>query len=414
MVDVIHYYDAESNRFVVKGKVLRNVRIKPYMREMKFRAEGSAWVAQKTPDEIAEFFLWCEERGWTVDRMKEKPHQVSRHRISFVAGYKKEPRERNAKPKKVTPAKTNNVYYNYTAFKYGKVDPSAQLRGGGLQHPQAKEYIQSKGFHWVFRRGRRMVAAYEAPYTPHKLIEILLHLKMMGLDISPSPSLHPKRWLYLDLPKIYEKQTIKTRDTLSYETLMVWLEKNGYARIKDVEQPGDFAIKGDSFYIWTKQDDALVRLVFDGDTVESISQVDPETFNADYFAEVTINGLVEIGTVEPAKLPTPAEANIEPTAPAEIVAPKPVAPKEPTPQEPSKDEAMAMYADLAAAWLTKLVADDVDKQARPAVPAVTIAPQRPAPKYKPAVVMQMTKKFAKLDADHPFFGMVKFNDDDKK
>lgn len=220
MVDVSHYY--EDGKLIVQGKVLNSVRVKPYLREMKFSPNGRSWVAYKTAEEFTAFLLWCGERGWTVSRMEDKPHAMSRRHIRMVAGCA------NTRPKKITPAKTNNVTYNYG---YLKSLPNAQLRGGGLQYPQAKEYILSRGFRWVFSRGRRKVVAYEAAYTPHKLIEILLHLKMMGLNIIPSSSLHPKRWLYLDLPKVYEKQTIKTGNAITHESLAVWLEKNGYARI---------------------------------------------------------------------------------------------------------------------------------------------------------------------------------------
>lgn len=328
----ITYWLSDDGKFSVMGKPLKDARIKPYMREFKFSLGwGGRWVASKTTEEIDKFLEWVAERGWTAEP-STKPLRA-----------------------KAVKAKTNKVTYYYGKSGGEEV---AQLRGGGLQ--SVKPQLAGEGFKWVFSRGRRKVMAYEAFMSPHQLIEVLLMLKQHGLEISPSKSLAPKRWLYLDKPKVYETKAIKTGDEIPFETLAGWLDANGYERVAPVERPGDFAIMGDAFHVWTKDDDVLIRIVFDGETVESISRVDPESKNAAFAPDITINGLRELDA--PAEIPTPPTVPVDPPQQARILA-------QPSPKPPRVAEPL---------------------------------------KYHPTIVEQMNKKFVKLDESHPFFNMIKW------
>jgi hypothetical protein len=129
-------------------------------------------------------------------------------------------------------------------------------------------------------------------------------------------------------------------------------------------------------FVWTKQDDKYLRFVFDGDRVESIAVVDPDG-GAEFIAEFTINGLKEIAVALP---PQPD---------------KPVVVSEETVQD-----AMAEYARIAE----KMKDISVPK------PSTQLVQKR---KYPKTVAVQFSKKFAQLDDKHPFFGMVKFGDEQK-
>ncbi len=327
MSDIRYYID--EGKYAITGDVLTdNLRIKPYLTEFNFRKFGKSkfWMAIYTPDQWAEFLLWVTGRGWTVEQIANPQTQT--------------PNQKKAK------AKTINVIYSYGMSSGQEM---CQLRGAGLQLPEAKQYIASKGFKWIFKLGMRRVMAYRAFMSPLAFIEILLHLQGLGLDVMPYSGLSPKRWLYLDRPKTFVTFPLRTGDNIAFESLAKWLTDNGYTRLSSPENPGDFSVCGESFQIWTREEDTLVRLNFDGEVVESIALVDPESTDATFVPQIIINGLIELD------VPHPLPAKPLATVPAKRV----------------------------VKWHK--------------------------PKYNTTRIQQMNRKFAKLDEKHPFFNMVKFN-----
>lgn len=156
-----------------------------------------------------------------------------------------------------------------------------------------KSHLHAKGFKWVFRQGRRRVMAFQTQMSPLELIEILLWLKSRGIQVDPSSTLPIKKWLYLDKPNSYNTKSIKTGITIPFDELSSWLETNDYTRMKHIEQPGDFDVQGDTFMVWTKEEDELIRIIFDGDIVESIAKVDAESYKAVFESEYILCGLRE-------------------------------------------------------------------------------------------------------------------------
>lgn len=184
----------------------------------------------------------------------------------------------------------NTITYQYG---FSKGELSATIRGQNLKENATKEYIKANGFRYVFQDGRRKVCGWRAKMGVHKLIEVLIHLSDMGHVIKPSSTLPSKKWLYLEAPKVVYTISLKGGQKTSQEDLIVWLEGEGYRRLPEVEDPGDFAIKGEQFLIWTREDDKLLRVVLDGETVESIAFVNADTLDNDFVPEVIIKGLVE-------------------------------------------------------------------------------------------------------------------------
>ena len=170
---------------------------------------------------------------------------------------------------------------------------TATIRGQSIKESAAKDYIKANGFRYIFQEGRRKVCGWRASMGVHKLIEVLIHLNGLGYDIKPSSTLPSKKWLYLEAPKVIYTISLKGGQKTSQEDLIVWLEGEGYRRLPELEDPGDFAIKGEQVLIWTREDDKLVRIVLDGETIETIAYINAETLDNDFVPEVTIKGLVE-------------------------------------------------------------------------------------------------------------------------
>lgn len=347
------YHFIEDGLFCASGKPLEDCRIKAYLREFGFAQDRKTWRMPLDTEQIAKFMAWAKGRDFQLTQKTPRRKTVVR----------------------IVKSKKNITYY------YGKAngEDNSQLRGAGLGDAGVKSYIRSKGFKWTFRRGMRAVRAWEANYSPHKLIEILLHLKNLGFEILPSSSLPLKKWLYLDLPSVYDTKRIQSGDPLSREDLILWLEGNNYAHCKDVSDTGEFAPRGDTVFVWTKQDDALVRIVFDGDRVESIAFVEPDG-SGNFVPEFTINGLKEIAVA------LPQETVLEPEKPNVI----------------SEQNVMNAYAEIAE----KLKDMPIPL---PPQPIQSDAKRR----YSPSIFAQINKKFDLLDSKHPFYGMVKFGDNQK-
>lgn len=187
----------------------------------------------------------------------------------------------------------SNVTYHYTNVNLGIDKVTVTLRGKAFKDPERVKYIKSKGFRWVYCKMRRRVCGWQAQYSVHQLIEMLLHLHNLGAEIIPSEGLNPNKWLYLDTPRVCNQLIVKVSHKMSHDHLAKWLLDEGYQKLGTVENPGDFAVQGDTFFIWTKQDDTLFRVVFDGESIESVAKIDPSCYDAELIAEATINGLLE-------------------------------------------------------------------------------------------------------------------------
>lgn len=343
----LYSYDFEKTKLTIAGDKFGPI-IDAYLRGMGLISIGGAKRTKKTvwyhpniqPNEVETVVAWLKSRGVEIEKGNVKAS------VKLVRKQK------------------SRATYTYTNPKpwAGETKSTVQLRGGGLQQSNIKAYLIQNGFRWTFAMNRRRVMAYQAEMGVLKLIEILQWLQRNGLTVDPSTALPAKKWLYLDKPKEYEVKKLKTGETLSVEDFSVWLEANNYSRLTDVEQPGDFAPKGDTVFVWTKEDDELIRLCFDGDTIESIAKVDPETYEADFTPEYVVCGLREINAAE---------------------------------------VATAASEPMAVAAPPNLSIINIPKQ-RPPKP-------RPAPKYVASRVTMMTRSLTKLDKDHPFFNMVKWN-----
>ena len=72
-------------------------------------------------------------------------------------------------------------------------------------------------------------------------------------------------------------RTIAIGDTLDRDSLAVDLETGGYCRTAIVEEPGDYAVRGQVVDIFTPVADQPVRLIFAGDEIESIKVFDADS-----------------------------------------------------------------------------------------------------------------------------------------
>ncbi len=71
--------------------------------------------------------------------------------------------------------------------------------------------------------------------------------------------------------------TLKTGESQNRDTLTGWLAQQGYTRLETVENPGDFAVRGEILDIWPAGETRPLRLNFFGDEIESIHGFDVET-----------------------------------------------------------------------------------------------------------------------------------------
>jgi len=78
---------------------------------------------------------------------------------------------------------------------------------------------------------------------------------------------------------LVEKQSLSAApgNRLDMESIIGWLELNGYLRASTVREPGDYAVRGGILDLFPPGMDEPVRFDFFGDTLESIRSFDPET-----------------------------------------------------------------------------------------------------------------------------------------
>jgi transcription-repair coupling factor (superfamily II helicase) len=88
--------------------------------------------------------------------------------------------------------------------------------------------------------------------------------------------------------------TIEPGLSLEIETLARWLVERGYSRLDQVEQPGDFAVRGDIVDIYPSGVGYPVRCDFWGDEIEGIRRFDPGSQRShETLKQFTINALSE-------------------------------------------------------------------------------------------------------------------------
>ncbi len=78
---------------------------------------------------------------------------------------------------------------------------------------------------------------------------------------------------------IVAKQSLSAApgNVLDMDSIVGWLELNGYNRASTVREPGDYAVRGGIIDLYPPGSDLPVRLDFFGDTLETIRSFDPET-----------------------------------------------------------------------------------------------------------------------------------------
>lgn len=160
-----------------------------------------------------------------------------------------------------------NVTYSYT------LQNRCLLRGKGLK--EHKDLIASYGFVWVFKKKRRFVAAYEAILDTEKLTELLLKLKHLGCNVTPNKSLPKDRHINLKMPSCLVKIMIKQNDNFGFEKFVNWLNENGYSKIENIEEQGDFSVKGENVIVWTFK--KVIRISFRHETIDSIYCIDEKS-----------------------------------------------------------------------------------------------------------------------------------------
>lgn len=86
------------------------------------------------------------------------------------------------------------------------------------------------------------------------------------------------------LQEIYPQQkflslcrSLEVGEELGYSLLLEILYRNGFNRVENVAEPGEFSVRGEIVDFWTPQEENPHRLAFDRDVVEKITVFDPFT-----------------------------------------------------------------------------------------------------------------------------------------
>lgn len=251
---------------------------------------------------------------------------------------------------------SKNISYYYGKSKGVDV---VHLRGSGTKAQDVQSVLKAHGFKWVFNKGRKKICAWESECSINDSLALLLELREMGYMISPSSSLNPKRRIYLDKPKIRIAIKVGKNHQITLGELVDWLTNEGYSKVDTLGDVGEFKQVGDSVYVWTIQDDSLMRVCFDNEAVDTVSVVDPDTMKAQYEDFIEIEGLVERENDLPKEYKKP---NVE-----RIFIPRQIK-----------------------------------------LPKKKIGPLGQA-KYASTSKDRMLKSFKKLDESHPFFNMIKWD-----
>ncbi len=70
---------------------------------------------------------------------------------------------------------------------------------------------------------------------------------------------------------------LKPGQNVSFDSVVSWLEENGYGRASTVRDSGDYAVRGGIIDLFAPGGIGAVRLDFFGDSIETIRRFDPET-----------------------------------------------------------------------------------------------------------------------------------------
>lgn len=70
---------------------------------------------------------------------------------------------------------------------------------------------------------------------------------------------------------------LKPNQNIAFDSVVAWLEENGYSRASTVRDAGDYAVRGGIIDLFAPGGVGAVRLDFFGDSVETIKRFDPET-----------------------------------------------------------------------------------------------------------------------------------------
>jgi transcription-repair coupling factor (superfamily II helicase) len=129
-------------------------------------------------------------------------------------------------------------------------------------------------------------------------LEVLSRLLASTAKNEPKVLVAPIQALMFPVPRppvLRENSlTIEPGLTLEIETLSNWLVAHEYHRLDQVEQPGDFAIRGDIVDIYPSGVGFPVRCDFWGDEIETIRRFDPGTQRShETMKAFTINALPE-------------------------------------------------------------------------------------------------------------------------
>lgn len=129
-------------------------------------------------------------------------------------------------------------------------------------------------------------------------LEVLTRLTKAVMEGTPTILVAPVQALMFPTPMretlLANSLTIAPELTIEIDVFAQWLVERGYQRLDQVEQPGDFSIRGDIVDIYPSGVGYPVRCDFFGDQIEAIRRFDPaskrshETLNT-----FTINALPE-------------------------------------------------------------------------------------------------------------------------
>src|SRR5581483_9200825 len=88
--------------------------------------------------------------------------------------------------------------------------------------------------------------------------------------------------------------SIKVGRVLSHSTLVEGLSRHGYQRVGFVEDPGQFAVRGEVFDFWSPNHPEAVRIVYHNDVIETMHFFEPGSqLTSSFVPEVTVVPLPE-------------------------------------------------------------------------------------------------------------------------
>jgi transcription-repair coupling factor (superfamily II helicase) len=129
-------------------------------------------------------------------------------------------------------------------------------------------------------------------------LEVLTRLTKAVMENNPTIVVAPIQAMMFPTPTREVLQsnslTIEAGLTIGIETLAKWLVDRGYNRLDQVEQPGDFSVRGDIVDIYPSGVGYPIRCDFFDDQIESIRRFDPGSQRSlETLKNFTINALPE-------------------------------------------------------------------------------------------------------------------------